>query len=81
LGQKTLESLEIGFGGETIHPSWSLRGDHPGILNVLHCEGVHFIATNISLLVAKMFPFMLGYLVWQWSLIVCGSNTFGRGKV
>jgi hypothetical protein len=41
LGTKTLESLEIGFGGETIHPSWSLRGDHPDLLIVLHC--VEFI--------------------------------------
>jgi hypothetical protein len=34
---KTLgEISEIGFGGETIHPSWSLRGDHSDLPTVLH---------------------------------------------
>jgi hypothetical protein len=29
------EIFEIGFGGETIHPSWSLGRDHPDFFIVL----------------------------------------------
>jgi hypothetical protein len=34
--KKTREDWKIGFGGETIHPSWSKGGDHLDIFTVLH---------------------------------------------
>jgi hypothetical protein len=57
LGTKTLEILEIGFSGETIHPRMSLRRDHLALLNMLHCNGFHFIVVDIPLLVAKLFAY------------------------
>jgi hypothetical protein len=30
------EDWKIGFGGETIHPSWSWREDHSNLFTVLH---------------------------------------------
>jgi hypothetical protein len=50
LGTKTLGGFsEIGFGGETIHPSWSSwRRYHTDFFNVLQCGEVYVVWQLIS---------------------------------